>query len=140
MKTLKETKLEKLQYLKNHGDVRVSAAELEAKAGQLARIAYRILKDAEAARRAERKAYKDAAALVGRERLDAGIALVKSFEGKTYYFIDNVMLFKASHSDNVTIETVSDEFRREFVWEEWYAAPFAAAMGMTPEDKNLSIC
>lgn len=80
MKTLKEIKLEKLQYLKNHGDVRVSASELEAKAGQLARIAYRILKDAEAARRAERKAYKDA------------------------------------------------------------AAPFAAAMGMTPEDKNLFIC
>lgn len=190
MKTLKEIKREKLEYLRNHpeffkkgysrtmggtqtvtiegvgsfkfddrryysgrgkkynregmhedlGEIRVSAADLEAKAGELAKIAYHILKDNAALRRAEKKAYKDAAALVGRERLDEGIALVKGYEGKTYYFIGNVLLFKAYKSENVTIEIVTDEYRRKFDWAEWYASPFAADMGMTPEDKDLFIC
>ena len=122
------------------GEVVVTAAELDAQATKLARIAYGIFKRIAAERREERKAYKAAVELIGRDRLDAGIALVKKFSAKTYYFIGNVEIFKAYSSDSVTIRIVSDDYRRKFDWAEWYAAPYAAALGMTPENKNLFIC
>ncbi|MBM6781822.1 hypothetical protein ACOT15_08210, partial [Bacteroides fragilis] len=92
------------------------------------------------AAREYRKSYNQAAEKIGRERLDEGLELVKSFTDKTYLFIDNVMLYKAYKSEHVSIEIVSDEYRNGFNWDEWYSAPYAADLGMTPDNKNLFIC
>lgn len=122
------------------GKVVISQAQIQSMAAGRAKILYNSQKSKMEAVRKKRKAYNEAVALVGKEKLDAGISLVKKFIDKTYYFIGNVMLYKAYKSDCVVIEIVSDERRKEFVWKDWYSAPYAPELGMTPEDKNLFIC
>lgn len=119
---------------------KVTKEEFMEKVESQARFRYQLQKNKIENLRQYKKAYAEAVALVGKERLDAGIALVKTFESKTYYFIDNVMLYKGYQSDTVIIDVVTDEFRASFKWEKWFSTPFAEALGMTADDKNLFIC
>lgn len=122
------------------GEVFVSYDEFMKAVENRARIAYKMQKNEREDKRRYKKAYDEAAALVGKTALDKGISLVKSFKNKTYYFIGNVLLYKGYTSEYITIEIVTDEYRASFNWDEWYSAPYASLLGMTPEDKNLFIC
>ena len=124
----------------NLGEIRISKDQFDKAVLSRARNMYQMEKSRLEQARAERKAYKAAAELVGKERLDKGIELVRSIEAKTYYFIENVMIYKAYMSEHITIEVVSDEYRKGFVWEEWAKAPYAFQLGMTEDDKNLFVC
>lgn len=122
------------------GEIFVSHYEFMKKVENRARIAYQMQKDEREDKRRYKKAYNEASTLVGKNTLDKGISLVKSFKYKTYYFIGNVLLYKGYASENITIKIVTDEYRASFVWDEWYSAPYASLLGMTPDDKNLFIC
>lgn len=122
------------------GNIQVTKAEFDERVQTRAKSLYNMQKSRIQAAREYRKSYNQAAEKIGRERLDEGLELVKSFTDKTYLFIDNVMLYKAYKSEHVPIEIVSDEYRNGFNWDEWYSAPYAADLGMTPDNKNLFIC
>lgn len=122
------------------GEVFVSHDEFMKEVENRARIAYEMQKNEREYKRRYKKAYDEAAALVGKIALNKGISLVKSFKYKTYYFIGNVLLYKGYKSEYITIEIVTDEYRASFNWNEWYSAPYAPLLGMTTEDKDLFIC
>lgn len=124
----------------NIGEVVVTMDMIATTAKKWAKYHYAHQKELMTRRSEERKRYNDAVALIGKKAVDNAIKLVRKFEAKTYYFVGNVMFFKAYRSDNVSLEIVSDDRRGEFVWEEWFAAPFAESLGMTAENKDLFIC
>ena len=124
----------------NLGEVFITKKEFEEIANGAARALYQMQKSRILMKRNYNKSYKNAAEIISKKRLDEGINLVKGIKYKTYYFIDNILLYKGYMSENVTIEVVTDERRKEFVWEEWFASPYASDLGMTPENKNLFIC
>lgn len=124
----------------NIGDVFISKKDFDEKVLLRAKSIYQMQKARLLEARNYRKSYNEAAAIIGKDRLDEGLSLVKSISSKTYLFIDNVLLYKAYKSDHVTIEIVTDDYRSKFVWEEWFSAPYASELGMTPDNKNLFIC
>ena len=122
------------------GNILITKTEFDDRVKTRAKSLYNIQKSRIQAAREYRKAYNLAVEKVGKKRLDEGLELVRSFIDKTYLFIDNVLLYKAYKSEYISIEIVTDEYRNGFNWAEWYSAPYAADLGMTPDNKNLFIC
>lgn len=124
----------------NLGNILITKEEFDNAVQTRAKSLFNMQKTQIQAARDYRKSYNLAAEKVGKERLDKGLELVRSFVNKTYLFIDNVLLYKAYKSDYISIEIVTDEYKKRFNWNEWYSTPYAADLGMTPENKNLFIC
>lgn len=122
------------------GSILITKAEFDDKVQTRAKSLYNMQKSRIQAAREYSKSYNLAVGEVGKKRLDEGLELVRSFIDKTYLFIDNVLLYKAYKSEYISIEIVTDEYRNGFNWDEWYSAPYAADLGMTPDNKNLFIC
>lgn len=121
MKTLQQFKEEAIVFFNEHPEFfkkkrnEVTEQEFMDKVNAQAEFRYQVQKNEMEYERQYKEAYQKAVALVGKERLDEGIERVKSVtETKTYYFIGNVMLFKAYTSDKVIIDFVTDEFRKSF--------------------------
>lgn len=121
MKTLQQFKEEAIVFFNEHPEFfkkkrnAVTEEEFMEKVNAQAEFRYQVQKNEMEYWRQYNEAYQKAVALVGKERLDEGIERVKSVtETKTYYFIGNVMLFKAYASDKVIIDFVTDEFRKSF--------------------------
>lgn len=123
------------------GDVYVSKEEIENLASSLAKSAWEMQKDSQERDKKARAAYKEAAEIVGRERLEEALNIIRQIKDKSYYFINNnVELYHGYNSNNIMISIIDENRRKEFVWEEWASAPYALMMGMTPTDKNLFVC
>lgn len=123
------------------GTVYVSKEEIDKLAMELAESAWDMYKVAMERDKKFRENYNRAVELVGRERLEAGLNIIRQIKDKSYYFIDNkVELYHGYNSNNIMISIIDENRRKEFVWEEWANAPYALMMGMTPTDKNLFVC
>lgn len=121
MKTLQQFKEEAIVFFNEHPEFfkkkrnEVTEQEFMDKVNAQAEFRYQVQKNEMEYERQYKEAYQKSVALVGKEKLDEGIERVKSVtETKTYYFIGNVMLFKAYASDKVIIDFVTDEFRKSF--------------------------
>lgn len=124
----------------NLGDVIITKKDFNDKVLARAKSIYQMQKTSLQEASAYRKSFNEAASIIGKDRLQEGLSLIRTISSKTYLFIDNVLLYKAYKSEHVTIEIVSDEYRSKFIWDEWYSAPFASELGMTPDNKDLFIC
>lgn len=123
------------------GNVYVSKEEIDKLAMELAKSACEMQKDAQERAKKARANYKKAAEIVGMERLEEAINIIRQIKDKSYYFIGNsVELYHGYNSNNIMISIIDENRRKEFVWEEWARAPYAFMMGMTPSDKNLFVC
>lgn len=124
----------------NIGNVYVSKEEIDKLAMELAKSAWDMYKGVMEREKKFREDYNRAVELVGKDRLEAGLNLIRQIKYKAYYFIDNVELYHGYMSDHVMISIIDESRRKEFDWEKWASAPYAFMMGMTPSDKNLFVC
>ena len=129
----------------NLGTIFVSKTEIENIAKKMARSRFELQKESNLRQREWRRKFNIAAGMIGKTNLKEAIKKILALKNKAYYFIEvesgtYIMIFKAFFGEQVTIDVVDEEFRKKFVWEEWYSAPYAADLGMNPEDKNLFVC